>query len=53
LDKLRDTYNFIYQSWLPQSGYELTGGPDFELYDEDFKDFAPDSRFDIYVPIKE
>ena len=53
LDKLRDTYNFIYQTWLPQSGYELTGGPDFELYDEDFKDFAPDSRFYIYVPIKE
>jgi predicted transcriptional regulator YdeE/DNA-binding transcriptional MerR regulator len=52
LDKLRDTYHYIYQTWLPQSGRQLTGGPDFELYDQDFKDFAPDSRFYIYVPVK-
>jgi predicted transcriptional regulator YdeE len=52
LDKLRDTYNYIYQVWAPQSGYELTGDIDFEYYDEDFKDFAPDSKFYIYVPVK-
>ena len=53
LDKLRETYNYIYQVWLPKSGYKLTGGPDFEFYNEDFKDFAPDSRFYIYVPLQE
>ena len=52
LSSLKDTYEYIYQTWLPQSGYELAGGIDFEYYDEDFKDFAPDSRFYIYVPIK-
>lgn len=52
LAELKATYDYIYQTWLPQSGYELTGGADFELYNEDFKDFAPDSRFYIYVPIK-
>lgn len=52
LDKLRDTYNYIYQVWAQQSGYELTGDIDFEYYDEDFKDFAPDSKFYIYVPVK-
>lgn len=52
LDKLGDTYRYIYQVWLPQSGYEIAEMLDFELYDQDFKDFAPDSRFYIYVPVK-
>jgi predicted transcriptional regulator YdeE/DNA-binding transcriptional MerR regulator len=52
LSTLRDTYDFIYHAWLPQSGYSLNGMIDFEWYDEDFKDFAPDSRFYIYVPVK-
>jgi AraC family transcriptional regulator len=52
LNTLKDTYQYIYQTWLPQSGYKLAGNIDFEYYDEDFKDFAPDSRFYIYVPVK-
>lgn len=52
LGDLKDTYDYIYHTWLPRSGYELAGNIDFEYYDEDFKDFAPDSRFYIYVPIK-
>jgi len=52
LEKLPATYEYIYRTWIPQSGYQLTEGLDFELYNEDFKDFAPDSKFYIYVPIK-
>lgn len=52
LEQLKATYDYIYQTWLPQSGNELTGGPDFELYNEEFKNFSPDSRFYIYVPLK-
>jgi predicted transcriptional regulator YdeE/DNA-binding transcriptional MerR regulator len=52
LGTLKATYEYIYQTWLPQSGYELDSNIDFEYYDEDFKDFAPDSRFYIYIPIK-
>ena len=52
LEELSATYEYIYRSWIPQSGYQLTGGPDFEMYNEDFRDFAPDSKFYIYVPIK-
>ncbi len=49
---LMDTYNSIYQSWLPQSGYELTGSPDFEMYTNEFHDFAEDSILYLYVPVR-
>ncbi len=49
---LADTYNYIYQSWLPQSGYELTGAPDFEMYTNEFHDFAEDSVLYLYVPVR-
>lgn len=50
---LPQTYDYIYGTWLPGSGYELDGGFDFELYDERFKAIDdPASEMDIYVPIK-
>jgi AraC family transcriptional regulator len=52
LKSLTDTYNFIYHTWLPQSGYVINGPINFEWYDEDFKNFGPDSRFYIYLPVK-
>jgi predicted transcriptional regulator YdeE/DNA-binding transcriptional MerR regulator len=52
LSGLAKTYEYIYETWLPQSGYELAAKIDFEYYNEDFKDFAPDSVFYIYIPIK-
>jgi predicted transcriptional regulator YdeE/DNA-binding transcriptional MerR regulator len=52
LDKLRETYHNVYQVWLPQSGLEVAPGYDMEVYTEEFKDFAPDSVFYIYVPVK-
>ncbi len=51
LDKLDATYDLIYKKWLPNCGCELRGY-DFELYDERFKFFEPDSEFDIYIAIK-
>jgi predicted transcriptional regulator YdeE/DNA-binding transcriptional MerR regulator len=52
LEGLRAFIDYIYQSWLPQSGFELTSGPDLEVYDEKFKYFAEDSEFYILLPIK-
>jgi predicted transcriptional regulator YdeE/DNA-binding transcriptional MerR regulator len=52
LKSLGKTYEYIYESWLPQSGFQLADKIDFEYYDKDFKDFAPDSVFYIYLPIK-
>lgn len=52
LPSLAKTYEYIYETWLPQSSYQLAAKLDFEYYNEDFKDFAPDSIFYIYVPIE-
>lgn len=52
LEKLSDTYNYIYQVWLPKSGYQAAGNFDFEYYNEEFNNFSPDSRFYIYMPVK-
>lgn len=50
---LGKTYHDIYQVWLPEAGLKPIGRLDMEVYDEDFKDFAEDSVFYIYVPVKE
>ena len=52
LPSLSKTYEYIYETWLPQSGYKLAEKLDFEYYNEDFKDFAPDSVFYIHIPIE-
>jgi predicted transcriptional regulator YdeE/DNA-binding transcriptional MerR regulator len=52
LDALSDTQTYIYQSWLPSSGYKRSDAPDFELYNQDFKDFEEDSVLYLYVPVE-
>lgn len=47
------TFNYMYQTWLINSKYEIDYGDSFECYDQRFlgKD-NPDSEIDIYIPIK-
>lgn len=52
LETLKDTYSAICDDWFTRAGYKPTGGYDMEVYTEEFKDFAPDSVFYIYEPIK-
>jgi predicted transcriptional regulator YdeE/DNA-binding transcriptional MerR regulator len=53
LDKLGETYEYIYNTWLPQSGLEVHPSKyDMEVYDERFIPDSDDSAFDIYVAIK-
>ncbi|HPP74677.1 MAG TPA: GyrI-like domain-containing protein [Armatimonadota bacterium] len=52
LESLNKTFEDIYSKWIPAAGLEIAGSYDFEYYDEQFKDFAPDSELDIYVPVK-
>jgi predicted transcriptional regulator YdeE/DNA-binding transcriptional MerR regulator len=52
MPSLAKTYEYIYETWLPQSGYKLAAKIDFEYYNEEFKNFSPDSVFYIYLPIE-
>jgi AraC family transcriptional regulator len=49
---LKSTYDFIYDSWLPNSGHKLAESDTIELYDSRSIDISsPDCEFDIYIPL--
>jgi predicted transcriptional regulator YdeE/DNA-binding transcriptional MerR regulator len=53
MEGLRKTFDSIFSEWIPASGLEpVTPEIDIEVYTEEFKDFAPDSVFYIYVAVK-
>jgi predicted transcriptional regulator YdeE/DNA-binding transcriptional MerR regulator len=53
LDSLGETYEYIYKTWLPQSGYDVHPDKfDMEVYDERFILDSDDSILDIYVALK-
>ena len=52
LPTLGETFQQIYKTWLPQSGYQHADGPEFELYDENFDSQDQSSEMYIYIPIK-
>jgi len=51
MDQIGPTYAYVYDTWLPASGYEFTpGGADFEYYPpQDAADASPA----VYIPIRE
>lgn len=50
---LKDTFDFIYGIWLPESGYEPAEHDTIEWYDSRSGDFSsPGYEFDIYIPLK-
>ena len=52
LDSLSETYDYIYDKWLPESEYRLIDADEIEWYDSRFKFGEKDSQMDIHVPIK-
>lgn len=52
LPRVGETFDHAYHTWLPQAGLQPSGGPEFELYDEEFDPQDPGSEFDLYIPIK-
>ncbi len=42
LETLHKTYEYIYQAWLPQSGYKRANRPDLEVYTHEFHAFQPE-----------
>jgi AraC family transcriptional regulator len=51
MEMLEYTMNYIFGSWLSNSGFELRDAADIELYDDSVKLNQDDSVFKICVPI--
>jgi predicted transcriptional regulator YdeE/DNA-binding transcriptional MerR regulator len=54
LSGLRGTNEYIYNVWLPKSGYKRSATPDLEIYAEAFTGTDdPDSILFLYVPVEQ
>lgn len=49
---LQKSVQYIWGTWLPNSGYEHAKVPDFELYDERMDAMTGKGEFDLYLPVK-
>lgn len=47
-----EAFKYIFQQWLPQSGYLLDNRPHFELLGEKYKNNSPESEEEIWIPIR-
>jgi AraC family transcriptional regulator len=45
------SYQYIHTEWLPASAYQLDDRPHFARMDERYKNDAPDSEEELWVPI--
>ncbi|MCC6372525.1 MAG: GyrI-like domain-containing protein [Bacteroidia bacterium] len=45
-------FQYIFGTWLPQSEFELSNRPHFEVLGEKYKNNHPDSEEDIWIPIQ-
>lgn len=52
LDDLSETYDNIYEEWLPESGYQIDDADEIEWYDSRFQFGSEKSQMDIHIPIK-
>jgi len=46
-------FEYIYGTWVPNSQYELDDRPHFEILGSKYKNNAPDSEEEIWIPIRE
>ena len=49
LPKIKEAFGQIYGEWFPESRYERSPGPEFELYG---KEFEIEKTLFIYIPIR-
>lgn len=45
------TYQFIFGTWLPNSGYRLDNRPHLEVLGDKYKNDDPDSEEEMWIPI--
>ena len=46
------TFRYIFETWFPTSGYALDNRPHFEILGAKYKNNAPDSEEEIWIPVK-
>ena len=46
------TFQYIFETWLPESVYIIDERPQFEVLGEKYKNEDPDSEEEIWIPIK-
>ncbi|RON41169.1 GyrI-like domain-containing protein [Pseudomonas frederiksbergensis] len=52
LDTLPQTFQYIWKTWLPQSGRAAADAPEFERYSEDFNPKLNTGVLEIWLPLK-
>ncbi|TNE26331.1 MAG: AraC family transcriptional regulator [Bacteroidetes bacterium] len=46
------TYGYIFETWLPASGYQLDHRPHFAVMGERYSNHDPNSEEEIWIPVK-
>lgn len=46
------TFRYIFEKWLPGSGYMIDYRPHFEILGEKYKNEDPDSEEEVWIPVK-
>ncbi|MCA4962483.1 MULTISPECIES: GyrI-like domain-containing protein [unclassified Pseudomonas] len=52
LDRLPQTFQYIWKTWLPGSGREAADAPEFERYSADFNPTRHTGLLEIWLPLK-
>jgi AraC family transcriptional regulator len=47
-----EVFGYIFQQWLPQSGYQLDNRPHFEVLGEKYKTGSAESEEEIWIPVR-
>lgn len=45
-------FQYIFGTWLPQSGYQLDNRPHFEVLGDKYKNNDPESEEEIWIPVR-
>lgn len=49
---IQRTWYTIWNQWMPESGFQATGGPEFERYGEEFNGVTGLGGVEIWIPVK-
>lgn len=50
--RARETFTYIFGTWLPASGYVIDNRPHFEILGEKYKNNDPESEEEIWIPVR-